>query len=116
MRINKAVLAAGTAVSLMLLSTAGVYAEDEDAARSAILGRTVPGDVLSAQRGRAQEVLTFMGVDGVVRDNVAIDTITGKNVITSGAFTNASGLSTAIQNSGNNVLIQNATILLLDIH
>jgi hypothetical protein len=115
MRINKAVVAAG-AVSLMLLSTPGVYAEDEDAARSAILGRTVPADVLSSQRGRAQEVLTFMGIDGLVTDNVAIDTITGKNIITSGAFTNASGLSTAIQNSGNNVLIQNATILLLDVH
>ena len=116
MRISKVVLAAGTAVSLALFSATPLHAEDQDAARDAILSRTVPADVLSAQRGRATEVLTFMGIDGLVTDNVAIDTITGKNVITSGAFTNASGLTTAIQNSGNNVLIQNATILLLDVH
>jgi hypothetical protein len=68
---------------------------------------------MSVQRGRA--VLTFMDVDGNVQDNTAINNITGRNVITSGAFANASGLSTAIQNSGNNVLIQNATILQLDL-
>ena len=76
----------------------------------------VPLEVLHAQRGRAQpEVLTVMGLDGVVQDNVAAHLVTGKNVITQGSFANSSGLSSVIQNSGNNVLIQNATILMLDV-
>lgn len=37
--------------------------------------------------------------------------VSGVNTISSGAFSNASGLPVAIQNSGSNVLIQNATII-----
>ena len=36
---------------------------------------------------------------------------TGSNVIADGAFSGASGLPMVIQNSGNNVLIQSATIV-----
>lgn len=48
---------------------------------------------------------------GVVADNQASNLTTGMNVISDGAFNGAAGLSTVIQNSGNNVLIQNATIV-----
>ena len=48
---------------------------------------------------------------GVVSDNQASNLTTGMNVISDGAFAGASGLSTVIQNSGNNVLIQNSTIV-----
>ena len=37
--------------------------------------------------------------------------MTGSNAINEGSFANASGLSTVVQNTGANVLIQNATIL-----
>jgi len=36
---------------------------------------------------------------------------TGGNTIAAGAFANMNGVATVIQNSGNNVLIQNATVL-----
>src|SRR6476661_2739741 len=100
------------AAAFVLLSPCSGNVRGQDEVGS-IFQKTVPSDVMSAQRGRA--VLTFMDVDGNVQDNAAINNITGRNVITSGAFANASGLSTAIQNSGNNVLIQNATILQLDL-
>ncbi|SEM89245.1 hypothetical protein SAMN02800694_2047 [Luteibacter sp. UNCMF331Sha3.1] len=37
--------------------------------------------------------------------------VTGTNIISSDALSNASGIPTVIQNSGNNVIIQNATIV-----
>ncbi len=42
------------------------------------------------------------GVDG----NIAVGTVSGDNVIGGGAFGNAAGINTVIQNSGSNVLIQ----------
>jgi hypothetical protein len=37
--------------------------------------------------------------------------VTGNNSIADAAFSGASGLATVIQNSGNNVIIQNGTVL-----
>lgn len=50
-------------------------------------------------------------IDGKVEDNIADDVLGGPNTITSGAFDSANGINTVIQNSGSNVLIQNATIV-----
>jgi hypothetical protein len=66
--------------------------------------------VLGARRGGTQ-VFNQMALRGVVSDNQAIDVQTGNNLITDGALSGAAGLPMVIQNSGNNVLIQNATIV-----
>lgn len=50
-------------------------------------------------------------IDGFVAGNEALNTVTGNNYLTSGAFTDSSGISSVIQNTGNNVLIQNATVV-----
>jgi len=50
-------------------------------------------------------------VTGDVTGNTAIDNQTGHNTIAEGAYTNSAGFMTTIQNTGNNVLIQNATII-----
>jgi hypothetical protein len=50
-------------------------------------------------------------LEGSLSQDRATNTVSGGNVIQSGAFANASGLPTVIQNSGNNVLIQNSTIV-----
>lgn len=112
MRKRNAVAATMLAVSLVLPCASAAWAGDPQGVGS-FFESTVPGEVMSAQRGKA--VITTMELDGSVQDNTAINNATGRNVITGGAFTNASGLSTTIQNSGNNVLIQNATILQLDV-
>jgi hypothetical protein len=52
-----------------------------------------------------------MKLSGTVTDNSAVNVVTGNNVINGGSFANSSGLPTVIQNSGSNVLIQNATIV-----
>jgi len=48
---------------------------------------------------------------GAVTDNTASRVQTGGNTISEGSFASSSGLPTVIQNSGANVLIQNATVL-----
>jgi hypothetical protein len=65
---------------------------------------------LSAKRG-GDRVINDSQLKGVVADNQASNLTTGMNVISDGAFAGSAGLSTVIQNSGNNVLIQNATIV-----
>lgn len=73
----------------------------------------VSDDELDVYRGEGIDVLTInkAELDGTLDGNTAINSVTGDNVISNGAFANSSGLSTAIQNSGNNVLIQNSTIV-----
>jgi hypothetical protein len=53
-------------------------------------------------------------LSGVVASNTAINVVTGSNLIDS-SFNNASGLPMVIQNSGANVLIQNATVINLQL-
>ncbi len=73
-------------------------------------------DDLEAERARAMlEVdritINDQDLNGVVSNNSAIDTISGNNTIAGDAFGNATGFIGTIQNTGNNVLIQSATIV-----
>jgi hypothetical protein len=65
---------------------------------------------LDQLRGRLT-VFNSNDVDGQLYNNEAVSNVTGSNFVTDGSFTGMTGFSTVIQNSGNNVLIQNATIL-----
>lgn len=49
--------------------------------------------------------------NGTVSENTAKGTYSGANFVGDSAFGNSAGLPTVIQNSGNNVLIQNNTIV-----
>lgn len=75
-----------------------------------MLGPVAPDDLLDQQRGR-QTVFNTNDVDGQLHNNDAVSNVTGSNFVTDGSFSGMSGFSTVIQNSGNNVLIQNATVL-----
>lgn len=66
---------------------------------------------LDSFRGGFDLVKNDMQLSGTVANNSAANVIAGNNSIADGAFTNASGLPMVIQNSGSNVLIQNATIV-----
>lgn len=71
---------------------------------------------LNAQRARenievAQITINDQDQDGDVTDNVAIGNTNGDNLINGDAFSNSSGFLSTVQNSGNNVLIQNSTII-----
>lgn len=66
---------------------------------------------LADERGGAELQLNENNASAVVRDNVASNLRTGNNTISSGAFSNSNGVPMVVQNTGNNVVIQNSTIL-----
>ncbi|CAE6868559.1 hypothetical protein R75461_08437 [Paraburkholderia nemoris] len=70
----------------------------------------IGSEELDRHRG-GDALISNMTLNGSVADNIASKVATGSNSINEGSFANASGLPTVIQNSGANVLIQNATIL-----
>ena len=72
--------------------------------------RPVSSATLNAKRG-GERVFNDAELKGVVSNNVASHLTTGMNVISEGAFSGSSGLPLVVQNSGNNVLIQNSTIV-----
>jgi len=65
---------------------------------------------LADQRGGA-DVHNRMRLDSAVAANNAVNVVSGANSIDSGSFANMAGIPVVIQNSGANVLIQNATII-----
>ncbi len=78
------------------------------------LGHAVGADRLDGFRGGSQDLYQTVNearLSGTVSDNAAINVATGSNIVRDGSFANAAGIPTVIQNSGANVLIQNATIV-----
>jgi hypothetical protein len=92
---------AATAVTAPFAGETALSAETLDAGRA---GTALPAGVDMIQVNEQDLSANFTG-------NVATGNITGTNTIATGAFSDSSGFVTAIQNTGNNVLIQNATIV-----
>ena len=78
--------------------------------RLASFSTPVAAATLDRYRGGTQ-VHNDMTLTGTTAGNTAQHVETGSNTISAGAFANMSGLPVVIQNSGANVLIQNAVIL-----
>jgi hypothetical protein len=79
-------------------------------------GKALSADALGEQRATAKLEVDKITINaptqnGVVAGNAAINTTNGANTIGGAAFAGASGLVSSIQNTGNNVLIQNSTIV-----
>jgi hypothetical protein len=100
--VDKAAVAPLTASALADTALAG--AQKTDRAR------------LAQARGGSDTVSNDAQLSGVVGNNAAVNVTTGANTISANSFANASGLPVVIQNSGANVLIQNATIINLQLH
>lgn len=74
------------------------------------IGQAIDADVLDGFRG-GDAVESNVIIDGNVTGNTADRIVSGSNTIQDGAFANSSGISTVIQNSGSNVLIQNGMVV-----
>lgn len=74
-------------------------------------GEPVGVEALSELRGGTDITTNDMRLDGATTGNTATSVQTGQNTITDGAFTNLNGIPMVIQNTGANVLIQNALIV-----
>ena len=79
-------------------------------------GKPVESASLAGMRGGTEVVNNDMRLAGTTAGNTAFNVATGSNAISAGAFANMSGFPVVIQNSGANVLIQNAVILNLQIN
>ena len=100
----------------LLLALLGPAQADELNIHAEFFSRSAASaEVLETQRGGADQELNLISVEGALHSNAATNTVNGTNTITNGSFANANGMATAIQNSGNNVLIQNATILRIEL-
>jgi len=73
-------------------------------------GRSVDSKTLARSSG-GNEVSETITLNGTVANNTVDHVVTGSNMIGNGAFNGAAGVPMVIQNTGNGVLIQNATIL-----
>jgi hypothetical protein len=74
-------------------------------------GAPVSTNTLMRYSGGALIVNSTQAINGTVSNDSASQVVTGNNAITGDAFSSASGIPSVIQNSGNNVLIQNGVIV-----
>jgi hypothetical protein len=106
-----------SAIAVLSILTTVTLAEQPNRRGAEVrwLGKAVSMSDLEKQRGGNEIVLNHVDAKGTVTDNFASDILTGTNSITGSAFSGASGIPLVIQNTGNNVLIQNATIINLQV-
>lgn len=95
------------------LANSATLEEIPQAAPSVVSGLGMPMESshLENYRGGFDLVKNDMKLMGSVANNSAEHVWSGNNVIADGAFSNATGFPMVVQNSGSNVLIQNATIV-----
>ncbi len=74
-------------------------------------GRAAADELLDAARGGSEVTKIDTRLTGSVGGNSASNVTTGANVIQNGSFANMSGIPIVVQNTGANVLIQNATVI-----
>jgi hypothetical protein len=93
-------------------------AHDKDGGKAAdaLSSNVIDERQLGGARGGAELQPVNLNVNqnnsnGSVSGNVATNLTTGTNNISDTAFSNSAGVPVVIQNTGNNVLIQNSTIL-----
>jgi hypothetical protein len=95
-------------------SSIGVYvaaARVEGAAAANDLGQGVDNSTLAGMSGGTELVLQNTNLTGTVSNDSASHVYSGDNIINGNAFAGEAGVPVVIQNSGSNVLIQNATVL-----
>jgi hypothetical protein len=103
-------------------NAAGDKSHDKDSgnAADALSANVIDDHQLGGARGGAELQPVNLNVNqnnstGSVSGNVATNLTTGTNNISDSAFSNSAGVPVVIQNTGNNVLIQNSTILNLQL-
>jgi hypothetical protein len=74
-------------------------------------GQAISSNALGRYSGGSSLVRNNQNLTGAVTGDSASQVSTGSNAIAGGSFAGASGLPSVIQNTGNNVLIQNAVIV-----
>ena len=121
-KLHAAVLASAMVIAAPLAKAEVTYVEPVVPASASVppladdrLGSALSDNRLSAQRGGQDAQLGEIKAKSTVSDNSAHHLTTGTNTITEGAFGHINGVTTVFQTSGNNVSMQNSTILNLQL-
>lgn len=111
--MNRLTYNIATAYTIFLAASLSpnVFADEGRKPDFETLGVAVSDATLESNRGGYTIESNTNNLNGKLYDNQANANVTGSNYVTAGAFAGTSGFATVVQNSGNNVLIQNATIL-----
>lgn len=109
MKVSPAMLRTIASVAVAL-SVSSAWADANSAQGDVLFDAAVSEDALAEQRGKAL-ITNTNDLDAAVYKNSVVDAVSGSNFVSEGSLANNAGLATMIQNSGNNVLIQNALIL-----
>ncbi|MEJ2766385.1 carbon storage regulator [Photobacterium sp. MCCC 1A19761] len=101
-----------TLIALAFISCGAIADELDILANSDSLSE----DVMTMSRGGQYElqidnIHASSDMYGDVAGNGAYNNVTGDNIIAEGTFSDTSGIISVVQNTGNNVLIQNATVV-----
>jgi hypothetical protein len=103
-------------IALALLAPGAAWGNGEAELAAAQLGTPLPQETLQQRRaGQAGLELNVQETTATLNGNRAIHNVTGDNYIGGGSFAGANGFPVAVQNSGNNVIVQNAFIINLDV-
>jgi hypothetical protein len=113
--VTAAIVAAEPTIAQSAGNRQGDSQGDRQGDRDPLAANIIDDATLSTSRGGSDSHLDQNNSSGTVQANVATNLSTGTNTISQGAFSNSSGIPMVIQNSGNNVLIQNSTILNLQL-
>ncbi|MEI7783626.1 MAG: hypothetical protein WCK08_04520 [Betaproteobacteria bacterium] len=111
MKLIKAVCTLLAAQAVVPVLHAYAQAPGQMAPASSPWGQPVALVELAQHRGGASISRSEMMVSGSTAGNSASQVVTGNNSISAGSFANMSGLPLVVQNTGANVLIQNAVII-----
>jgi hypothetical protein len=93
------------------IETSPPASTDEEASSVIAIGTSIDVAELDQLRGGKSTIDNNVLLDGTVEGNTADHVVSGSNAISDGAFSNASGINTVIQNTGSNVLIQNGMVV-----
>jgi hypothetical protein len=88
---------------------------DPLARQAGALGAVAADDVLDSARGGSDRTTIDTKLSGSVSANTATNVTTGANIIEGGSFAGMAGIPIVVQNTGANVLIQNATVINLQL-
>lgn len=100
--------------SVLGLWVSMAHAGSPETSETSSWGHPVSSAQLDTQRGGTDAgppTINANMLNAKLFNNSATANVTGNNSINDGAFAGASGLPIVIQNSGNNVIIQNGTVL-----
>jgi hypothetical protein len=104
-------------VMLIMAGSASVSADSLQTPEELMLfsssEKALPEELDNARGREGVDVTTLnlQNVRATLNNNQANNNVSGYNIIADGSFAGASGITSVIQNSGNNVIIQDTTIV-----